>query len=77
MVYKHASEWAHKYTPSYAFAWRVAGDYLCYLKASLDEHAHQEQTGRKRCVLPASRQATARMFAPKSRSAPVSESQEY
>jgi len=28
-------------------------------------------------VLPASRQATARMFAPKSRSAPVSESQEY
>ena len=74
MVYKHANEWGNE---KYAFAWRVAGDYLCYLKASLDEHAHQEQTGRKRCVLPASRQATRMLVAPKSRSAPVSESQEY
>ena len=74
MVYKHANEWGNE---KYAFAWRVAGDYLCYLKASLDEHAHQEQTGRKRCVLPASRPATKAMFAPKSRSAPASESQEY
>ena len=74
VVYKHQKEWGGD---RYAFAWRVAGDYLCYLKASLDEHAHQEQTGRKRCVLPASRPATKAMFAPKSRSAPASESQEY
>ena len=74
VVYKHQTE---RGGDRYAFAWRVAGDYLCYLKASLDEHAHQEQTGRKRCVLPASRQATRMLVAPKSRSAPVSESQEY
>ena len=74
VVYKCQADWGGD---RYAFAWRVAGDYLCYLKASLDEHAHQEQTGRKRCVLPASRPATKAMFAPKSRSAPASESQEY
>ena len=32
VVYKHATEFCHD---RYAFAWNVAGDYLCYLNLTL------------------------------------------
>jgi hypothetical protein len=32
VVYKHATEFGHD---RYNFAWRVAGDYLCYLNLTL------------------------------------------
>ena len=57
-----------------AFAWRVAGDYLVYLKASLKKHSEVSQGGRKGCVQLDNME---HLLAPRQRCAPASESQDY
>ena len=82
VTYKHRAPGGREYEPTGDFAWRVAGDYLCWLKNLLEEHEEKtkaiEGAGkpRKGCILPISRKAKRDYFAIRHRIAPVSESQE-
>ena len=60
------------------FAWRVAPDFLCYLKVALKAHEDRALSGHdgRGCVAVFDPAAMARMMAPNQRTAPISESQE-